>query len=111
MIFRVSLFVMFVSLFAATSATAGPECSVKDAVVSTGIGAGVGAVAGVAAVWTVGVLAAPFTLGSSLWGAVTMTGPAIALGAKGGAFYGASAEAIDCGTAAKDRLIGSGEDK
>ena len=108
---RVSGVVLILSIFSATSATAGPECSAKDAVVSTTIGAGVGAIAGVAAVWTVGILAAPFTLGGSLWGAVVTTGPALALGAKGGAFYGASSEAIDCGKAAKDKIFRTGEGK
>ena len=51
-------------------------------------GAAVGAVAGTAAVWAIGILAAPFTLGGSIIGAATLTGPAIVLGGKGGAVYG-----------------------
>ena len=94
----------------ASVAKAGPECSAKDAVVSTGVGAGIGAIAGVAAVWTGGILAAPFTLGSSLWASAAFTGPALAMGAKGGAFYGATAEAIDCGKAAKDALFDDNEE-
>ena len=108
---RISGFVLILSIFSASSATAGPGCSAKDAVIVTGIGAGIGATAGVAAVWTLGVLAAPFTLGGSLWTAAALTGPAIALGAKGGAFYGASTEAIDCGKAAKDKFLESDKGK
>jgi len=108
---RVSGIFLILSIFSATSAMATPKCSVTDAVVNTGLGAGIGATAGVAAVWTIGILAVPLTLGGSLWGAAAVTGPAIALGAKGGAFYGATAEAIDCGKAAKDKILKSNEGK
>lgn len=79
-----------------TPAWAGEECTAVDGALSLGIGAGVGAAAGVAAVWTMGVLAAPFTLGGSLATSLAFTGPAIAIGAKGGAFYGVANEAVDC---------------
>jgi hypothetical protein len=100
--------IALVAMFSANSATAGTECSAADAATSTVFGAGVGAAAGVGAVWTLGVLAAPFTLGGSLVTAAAVTGPAIALGAKGGAFYGASSELIDCGKAAKDAVFDGG---
>ena len=93
------------SLICATPLTAEEGCQAKDAVVYTAVGAGVGSVAAIASVWTIGVLAAPFTLGSSLVGAASMTLPAIALGAKGGALYGASAEAIQCGKVAVEGAI------
>lgn len=73
------------------------DCDAVEAVVLAGVGAGVGAVAATASVWTLAVLAAPFTLGGSIGIAVATTLPAIALGAQGGAFYGASFEAVQCG--------------
>ena len=48
------------------------------------------------AVWTFGVLAAPFTLGGSLVAAGGMTLGAIGLGAKGGAVWGGAAGAGYC---------------
>ena len=90
----------------ASPISADEGCKASDAVVSTGIGAVAGAVAGGAAVWTIAILGAPFTFGSSLAFAATATIPALVLGLKGGAFYGASAEAIDCAKAGKDYLFG-----
>ena len=70
------------ALLISTPAYAKQECTFKDTVKSTGIGAGIGAVAAVASVWTLGVLAAPFTAGGSLGFAWASTPTAIGLGAK-----------------------------
>ena len=92
---KLSLALAFL-LSLSTPTWASEDCSTVDAGLSLGVGAGVGAAAGVAAVWTLGILAAPFTLGGSLATSWSLTGPAIALGAKGGAFYGAGNEVVDC---------------
>ena len=76
----------------ATTTMAADDHTAKDCAAEVGAGvvggAAVGAVAGVAATWTLGILAAPFTLGGSLGAAVAFTGPALAIGGKGGAVYG-----------------------
>ena len=66
--------------------TAG-DCAAEVGVGIVG-GATVGAVVGVVGIWTVGILAAPFTLGGSIIGAAATTGPAILLAGSGGALYG-----------------------
>ena len=96
--------VVFCSI--STSAFASEQCSGAEAIQSVAVGAGVGAVAGVAAVWTIGILAAPFTLGGSLVTSAGMTVAAVGLGAKGGAFYGAASEGIDCVQAGTKKVMG-----
>ena len=99
-------FAMALNLLASVALAESGTCSATDAVTNTAFGAGVGAVAGVASVWTIGILAAPFTLGSSLVASAGMTLPALSLGAQGGAFYGAATEAIDCGKVGTKKLLG-----
>ena len=85
------------ALLIATPAYAKQECTFKDTVKSTGIGAGIGSVAAVASVWTLAVLAAPLTAGGSLGFAWASTPTAIGLGAKGGAVYGGGYGVAVCG--------------
>ena len=87
----------FLAIIVSTPAYAKQECTFKDTVKSTGIGAGIGSVAAVASVWTLGVLAAPFTAGGSLGFAWASTPTAIGLGAKGGAVYGGGYGVAVCG--------------
>ena len=88
---------MLLAVFVSTPLFAKQECTFKDTVKSTGIGAGIGSVAAVASVWTIGVLAAPFTAGGSLGIAWATTPAAVGLGAKGGAVYGGGYGAVVCG--------------
>jgi len=85
------------TVLASTPVHAKQECTFKDTVKSTCIGAGIGSVAAVPSVWTIGVLAAPFTAGGSLGFAWASTPAAVGLGAKGGAVYGGGYGVAVCG--------------
>ena len=106
MIKRIFPIVMIAIMAISTPASADVECGVKDAAIMTGGGAGVGAVAAVASIWTLGILAAPFTMGGSIATAAVATPSALMFGAGGGAFYGASAEAVVCANTAIQAVVG-----
>lgn len=72
------------------------ECSALQGAGKVGIGALVGGTVAVAVTWGVGIVAAPFSAGSSLGAAFYGTPAAAVWGAKGGAILGGYSEATDC---------------